>query len=93
MDGRRPKAADAPVRRPSSTVSDWWRTYFDAGYLREYEPMFDLVGDHKQLIWIASDQCHMGSQSCQFMGCAAAYATAATCHNDALAGVEAGAKN
>lgn len=49
MDGRRPKAADAPVRRSPSSVSDWWRTYFDAGYLREYEPMFDLVGDRRQV--------------------------------------------
>ena len=29
--------------------SDWWRTYFDAGYVREYEPLFDLVEDRRQV--------------------------------------------
>ncbi len=27
----------------------WWETYFDAGYLREYEPLFDLVEDRQQV--------------------------------------------
>ncbi len=29
--------------------ADWWRTYFDAGYVREYEPLFDLVADRRQV--------------------------------------------
>lgn len=29
--------------------SEWWRTYFDAGYVREYEPLFDLVTDRQQV--------------------------------------------
>lgn len=28
---------------------DWWRHYFDAGYVREYEPLFDLVEDRRQV--------------------------------------------
>lgn len=27
----------------------WWRTYFDEGYVREYEPLFDLVTDRQQV--------------------------------------------
>ncbi len=29
--------------------ADWWKSYFDAGYLREYEPMFDLEEDRHQV--------------------------------------------
>src|SRR5688572_7142860 len=29
--------------------SAWWRTYFDAGYLREYQPLFDLTEDRAQV--------------------------------------------
>ena len=29
--------------------NDWWKTYFDAGYLREYEPIFSLVEDRRQM--------------------------------------------
>lgn len=53
-DGRRERAraetgvADSPVSRPPSPVSDWWRTYFDDGYLREFEPFFDLAEDRRQ---------------------------------------------
>lgn len=55
VDGRRQKvartgaAADATVHRRPSAVSDWWRTYFDTGYLREYEPFFELVEDRRQV--------------------------------------------
>jgi SAM-dependent methyltransferase len=28
---------------------DWWKAYFDAGYVREYEPLFDLVEDRRQV--------------------------------------------
>ncbi len=27
---------------------EWWTTYFDAGYVREYEPLFDLAEDRRQ---------------------------------------------
>lgn len=29
--------------------ADWWRSYFDDGYLREYEPLFDLAEDRRQV--------------------------------------------
>ncbi len=29
--------------------ADWWKTYFDQGYVREYEPLFDLVSDRQQV--------------------------------------------
>lgn len=29
--------------------SPWWSSYFDAGYLREYEPLFDLRADREQV--------------------------------------------
>ncbi len=28
---------------------DWWKSYFDAGYVREYGPLFDLVEDRRQV--------------------------------------------
>lgn len=28
---------------------DWWRSYFDAGYLDEYSPVFDLVEERAQV--------------------------------------------
>lgn len=30
-------------------MPDWWKSYFDKGYLREYEPLFDLVEDREQV--------------------------------------------
>jgi SAM-dependent methyltransferase len=36
------------LSRPPSAVQ-WWQSYFDAGYLREYEPMFDLVEERRQV--------------------------------------------
>ncbi|MEX2181030.1 MAG: class I SAM-dependent methyltransferase [Gemmatimonadaceae bacterium] len=30
-------------------MSTWWKTYFDAGYVREYEPLFDLAEDRRQV--------------------------------------------
>ena len=35
--------------QPPTTDSNWWRTYFDTGYLREYEPFFELVEDRRQV--------------------------------------------
>lgn len=29
--------------------SDWWKSYFDGGYVREYEPLFDLREDRAQV--------------------------------------------
>ncbi len=31
------------------TNTPWWATHFDAGYLHEYEPLFDLVQDRKEV--------------------------------------------
>ncbi|WKW12299.1 methyltransferase domain-containing protein [Pseudogemmatithrix spongiicola] len=28
---------------------DWWRSYFDAGYLDEYSPVFDLIEERRQV--------------------------------------------
>ncbi|MBW7934029.1 MAG: class I SAM-dependent methyltransferase [Gemmatimonadaceae bacterium] len=41
---------DHTARRPPSEVAaNWWSSYFDAGYLREYEPLFDLAEDRRQV--------------------------------------------
>ncbi len=45
--GRR-DALRAPTPSLSSAV-DWWKHYFDAGYEREYEPLFDLAEDRRQV--------------------------------------------
>lgn len=49
-------AASSVLRRPSSVsggraeaATSWWQTYFDAGYLREYEPLFSLEEDRHQV--------------------------------------------
>src|SRR4051812_29584409 len=31
------------------TPPDWWKTYFDSRYLREYEPLFDPVRDRREV--------------------------------------------
>ncbi len=36
-------------KRVTAATADWWRSYFDAGYLREYEPMFNLTEDRRQV--------------------------------------------
>lgn len=36
-----------PEAPPSS--SEWWSTYFDDCYLREYEPLFDLTRDRQEV--------------------------------------------
>ena len=41
--GGRKSSAAAP-----SAPADWWATYFDAQYLREYEPIFGLQKDRRQ---------------------------------------------
>ena len=30
-------------------MPDWWKSYFDQGYVREYEPLFDLGEDRVQI--------------------------------------------
>ena len=35
--------------RKSKQTADWWRTYFDAKYMLEYEPLFTLEEDRKQV--------------------------------------------
>jgi SAM-dependent methyltransferase len=34
---------------PAAKRSDWWATYFDAQYLLEYQPIFDLASDRHQV--------------------------------------------
>jgi SAM-dependent methyltransferase len=51
-DGKRSSAVDgasSPVTRLPAPVSEWWSSYFDAGYLREQEPMFDLARDRGEV--------------------------------------------
>ena len=31
------------------TNPDWWKDYFDAAYLEEYEPLFTLVRDRQEV--------------------------------------------
>ncbi len=32
---------------------DWWRSYFDGGYLNEYSPVFDLIEERQQVARLA----------------------------------------
>lgn len=34
---------------PKKPIADWWRDYFDAQYLREYEPIFTLEQDRRDV--------------------------------------------
>ncbi len=36
-------------RESSQPDTDWWATYFDASYLLEYQPVFDVVRDRQQV--------------------------------------------
>ena len=31
------------------STADWWKSYFDAQYLLEYEPIFNLVRDRREV--------------------------------------------
>ena len=42
-----PRAASA--RTVSARATPWWQTHFDAQYLHEYEPLFDLVQDRREV--------------------------------------------
>ena len=37
------------MRRNASAAHDWWASYFDAQYLREYEPLFQLERDRREV--------------------------------------------
>jgi SAM-dependent methyltransferase len=34
---------------PKNTSADWWASYFDAHYLLEYQPIFDLARDRREV--------------------------------------------
>jgi SAM-dependent methyltransferase len=40
---------NATSRRGRSALTEWWSTYFDSRYLLEYEPLFDLVQDRREV--------------------------------------------
>ena len=42
-----PKSKSATPAKAARTA--WWQTHFDAQYLHEYEPLFDLVRDRKEV--------------------------------------------
>ena len=44
---KRSTSAAQSSRPPSAT--DWWATYFDAQYLLEYEPIFDVTQDRREV--------------------------------------------
>ncbi|MBL0939634.1 MAG: class I SAM-dependent methyltransferase [Gemmatimonadaceae bacterium] len=46
-DALSPARKTAPDRQP--TTKPWWATQFDAQYLHEYEPLFDLVQDRREV--------------------------------------------
>ena len=51
--------ARARATRPAST--DWWASYFDAQYLLEYEPIFQLEKDRQEagrLLDLLGDVAH-----------------------------------
>lgn len=43
--GRKPADGSDMAAPPE----DWWRSYFDAGYLQEYSPVFDLIEERAQV--------------------------------------------
>ncbi|HYD51939.1 MAG TPA: methyltransferase domain-containing protein [Gemmatimonadaceae bacterium] len=47
MPTRKTKRPSAPRRPPPA--ADWWQSYFDAQYLLEYQPIFDLVKDRHEV--------------------------------------------
>lgn len=46
-EGRSPSSARPHVA--SSARGEWWASYFDAQYLLEYEPIFDLAQDRREV--------------------------------------------
>lgn len=49
MPKRTSKRRKASVPRSASNAASWWESYFDSHYLLEYEPIFDLVNDRKEV--------------------------------------------
>ena len=47
MEGRRLAVPPSSVLLPPS--SEWWKEFFDARYLLEYEPLFDLTRDRHEV--------------------------------------------
>jgi SAM-dependent methyltransferase len=47
--GQGRERATATAASPASTSAPWWSTHFDAQYLHEYEPLFDLVQDRREV--------------------------------------------
>jgi SAM-dependent methyltransferase len=47
--GRRAHPASSRLPVFPSSDKDWWSTYFDAQYLLEYEPIFDLAQDRREV--------------------------------------------
>jgi SAM-dependent methyltransferase len=43
------RAAPRPPAGARRQAAEWWTDYFDAHYLLEYEPIFDLVNDRKEV--------------------------------------------
>ena len=37
------------MRKPKTTATDWWATYFDAHYLLEYQPIFSFAKDREEV--------------------------------------------
>ena len=37
------------MTRRAARAGDWWASYFDAGYLKEYEPLFTLERDRREV--------------------------------------------
>jgi SAM-dependent methyltransferase len=37
------------TRKPTSNATDWWATYFDAHYLLEYQPIFNVARDREEV--------------------------------------------
>lgn len=39
----------SPSKRSGRNPAEWWETAFDSHYLREYEPIFDLENDRREI--------------------------------------------
>jgi SAM-dependent methyltransferase len=39
----------AKTKPATSSPTDWWRSYFDEHYLLEYQPIFDLASDRREV--------------------------------------------
>lgn len=46
---RRATASNRSHQSVARSATDWWSQYFDAHYLVEYEPVFDLVRDRQEV--------------------------------------------